>query len=241
MRLDLTRGWWPSLKFPTGLTGWAPLLLIIVSDAGVSLFKCIKHWKFLRKMNPHQDADIRTAAAPAAHGHCCVCSIQRLQDLWWIRVLHFKRKEPRWNLWGWLSLRLKSFFEDHLPAILFWMITFTVCTSCAAFCNIWYQIHGDYSQVELRQRSTPYLYHHGSTEGVCWRGDCGYQTRQSVETVSYGSYGLNWRQYEVTTNRKLTSNLPFDMRWDMAQTIVFHYILWDILIFVNYNIMVMDL
>ncbi|XP_015252195.1 PREDICTED: uncharacterized protein PB18E9.04c-like, partial [Cyprinodon variegatus] len=81
-------------------------------------------------------------------------------------------------------------------------------------------------EVELRQRNTPYYYHHSNVDGTCWSGNCGTQTQRSVESVSSGSYGVTWRQYEVTTNRQLTSNLPFDMRYPYRYEYYWGYGYW---------------
>lgn len=69
-------------------------------------------------------------------------------------------------------------------------------------------------QVELRQKNTVYTYYDSSDEGTCLSGDCGTRTQRSVNFVTSGSYGLSWTQYETKTTTKLTSNLPFEMRWD---------------------------
>ncbi|XP_054877061.1 mucin-2-like [Poeciliopsis prolifica] len=72
-------------------------------------------------------------------------------------------------------------------------------------------------EVELRQKNTVYIYYHSYDEGTCQSGDCGTRTQRSVDFVTSGSYGLTWTQYETKTTTRLTSNLPFEMRYPLYE------------------------
>ncbi|XP_028258023.1 cell wall protein DAN4-like [Parambassis ranga] len=66
-------------------------------------------------------------------------------------------------------------------------------------------------EVELRDHQTAY-YCYGNSY-TCSSGDCGSQTQTSSSAVAANSYGLNWCDYEVTTNRQVAGNLPFSIRY----------------------------
>ena len=65
-------------------------------------------------------------------------------------------------------------------------------------------------QVELRHRQT--VYGRNTTGGVCLNGNCGTETEHAGVMTAKHSGNFTWRQYEVTTTRKLKTNLPFEMR-----------------------------
>eukprot|EP00064_Thunnus_orientalis_P014960 superscaffoldBa00002690_g15008 len=66
-------------------------------------------------------------------------------------------------------------------------------------------------EVEFRNKQTSYYcYQNGYT---CYYGNCGSQTQTTNALIARNSYGLAWCQYEVVTNRKLSSNQPFAIRY----------------------------
>ena len=70
-------------------------------------------------------------------------------------------------------------------------------------------------QVEFHNTQTTYACHVNYYS--CTSGNCGSQAYSSSAVIAQNSYGLNWCQNSVVTKRRLSSNLPFEIRWDIIR------------------------